>query len=99
MLRSLLKPDLKHQCLYLNSNCAVIFLHYQSTTQLGSVGITRRQQGSMGVWRTINALPEDLNTSTMFKILLDPANRKLLADMHQVDRTVFLSTSGKELTT
>ena len=95
MLISLLKPDLKHECLQQNCNCAGNFLHYQSKTQLGVSWHhhkTARKQGGVAI---TYALPEELNT--MFHILLDPANRKLLASKDQVDRTVFLTTTGKEL--
>lgn len=95
MLISLLQPGLKHQCLQDNCTCAGNFLHYQSSSQLAVSWHhhkTARKQG--GVPITYD-LPEELNT--LFKVLLVPSNRKLLASKEQVDRTVFLSPTGKEL--
>lgn len=77
MLISLLKPNLKHQCLQLNCNCAGNFLHYQSRKELG-VGWhhhkTARKQGGVPI---TYALLGQLNT--MINILLNLANRELLA--------------------
>ena len=96
MLITLLMPHVKHQCLQPNCTCTGNFLSHQSTSQLAvnwHHHKTARKQGGLPI---TYALPEELNT--MFHILLEPSNRRLLASKEQADRTVFLSPTGRDLT-
>ena len=95
MLISLVRPDQKHQCLHASCTCAGNYLHYDSQSQLAVSWHhhkTARKQGGVAITYT---LPQDLGT--MFKVLLDPANRRHLESKELVDRTVFMSPTGREL--
>ena len=95
MIVSLLKPAEKHKCLEPNCSCPGNFLHYESKSQLAVSWHHHKTARKMGGAAICYALPQELNA--MFQVLLDPSNRKLLDSKEQVDRTVFLTPTGKEL--
>ena len=96
MLITLMKPGLKHNCLAEGCKCPGNHLHWLTANDaLGGRWFhhkTARKQGGQAIQYR---LPPDLNT--MFKIILQPASRVLLESKGQACRTVFVSMSGKEI--
>ena len=95
MLISLMKPHQKHQCLEPSCICPGNYLHHESPTQLAVSWHHHKTARKQGGGAISYVLPQELNT--MFNVLLDRVNRKYLESKEQVDRTVFLSPTGREL--
>ena len=96
MVISLMKPDLKHECLVEACKCDGNHLHWLTPNDVMGARFfhhkTARKSGRQPIQYR---LPPDLNI--MLQIILEPANRRLLEMKGVQCRTVFVGTAGKEI--